>query len=111
LFRGSSPQFVMTGEETVRGASLTLISPVDGVKGVPAEFRWQALGENVEYQVSIYDERLVWKTSTKESRIIPPEDVKLRMAAGRAYSWQVKAFSREGTLIAVSSRVQFAITR
>ena len=111
LFRGSSPQFIMTGEETVRGASLALISPVDGIKAVPAEFRWQALGENVEYQISIYDEGLFWKISTKESRIILPEDVKVRMTAGRTYSWQVKAFSSEGTLIAVSSRVQFTITR
>ena len=31
------------------------------------------------------------------------------MTAGKKYSWQVKAFSPQGTLIAVSSRVQFTI--
>ena len=38
------------------------------------------------------------------------EDVKNRMQASRKYSWQVKAFSPQGTLLAVSPRVQFKIT-
>jgi len=32
------------------------------------------------------------------------------MVAGQKYSWQVKAFSPKGTLIAVSSRVQFQVS-
>jgi hypothetical protein len=31
------------------------------------------------------------------------------MIPGEKYSWQVKAFAPDGTLIAVSSRVQFKI--
>ena len=109
LLRNTPPEFVMNGEETVRGGSLTLISPVIDIKTVPAYFEWKKLGEDVEYQVSIYNGKLLWKTSTTDNKISPPDDVKSRMVAGQSYSWQVKAFSKQGTLIAVSSRVQFTV--
>ncbi len=63
----------------------------------------------MEYQVSIYNGKLLWKTTTRDSRLSLPDDVKALMIAGTKYSWQVKAFSPQGTLIAVSSRVQFTI--
>jgi len=109
LLRNTPPEFVMNGEETVRGGSLTLISPVIDIKTVPAYFEWKKLGEDVEYQVSIYNGALLWKTSTTDNKVSPPDDVKSRMVAGQRYSWQVKAFSKQGTLIAVSSRVQFTV--
>jgi hypothetical protein len=109
LFRNAPPEFVLNGEETVRGSSLTLISPVIDIGSVPASFEWRALGADVEYQVSIFNGRLLWKTTTRDSRLTLPDDVKALMTAGQKYSWQVKAFSLQGTLIAVSSRVQFTI--
>jgi len=109
LLRNTPPEFVMNGEETVRGVSLTLISPIIDIKTVPAYFEWKKLGEDVEYQVSIYNGKLLWKTSTTDNKVSPPDDVKSRMVAGQSYSWQVKAFSKQGTLIAVSSRVQFTV--
>jgi hypothetical protein len=109
LFRNAPPEFVLNGEETVRGSSLTLISPVIDIASVPAYFEWRKLGADVEYQVSIYNGKLLWKTTTRENRLSLPEDVKAKMIAGQRYSWQVKAFTREGTLIAASSRVQFTI--
>lgn len=110
LFRTAPPEFVLNGEDTVRGGSLTLISPVIDIGSVPAYFEWRSLGTDMEYQVSIYNGKLLWKTSTRENRISLPDDVKALMIAGTKYSWQVKAFSPQGTLIAVSSRVQFTIT-
>jgi hypothetical protein len=109
LLRNTPPEFVMNGEETVRGGSLTLISPIIDIKTVPAYFEWKKLGEDVEYQVSIYNGQLLWKTSTTDNTVSLPDDIKSRMIAGQRYSWQVKAFSKEGTLIAVSSRVQFTV--
>lgn len=111
LLRNGSPEFVLNGEETVRGSSLTLISPVIDIGSVPAFFEWRSLGDDVEYQVSIYNGALLWKTTTRASRLALPDDVKARMTAGQKYSWQVKAFSSKGTLIAVSSKVQFTIAR
>lgn len=109
LFRNAPPEFVLNGEDTVRGSSLTLISPVIDIGSVPAYFEWRPLGADVEYQVSIYNGKLLWKTATRDSRISLPDDVKALMTSGQKYSWQVKAFSPQGTLIAVSSRVQFTI--
>jgi hypothetical protein len=109
LLHRSSPRFALTGGDTVRGAKLTLISPVIDVKSVPAEFEWMKLGQDAEYQISIFNGDLLWKTSTKENRVTLPADIRSRMTPGSSYSWQVKAFSKEGTLIAVSSRVRFSI--
>ncbi len=109
LFRKAPPGFVLNGEDTVRGSSLTLISPVIDIGSVPAFFEWKALGTDVEYQVSIDNGKLLWKTTTRDSRLSLPDDVKALMTAGQKYSWQVKAFTAQGTLIAVSSRVQFTI--
>ena len=110
LLRNGSPQFTLGEADTVRGSSLTLISPVIDINSVPAYFEWRKLGDDVEYQVSIYNSTLLWKTTTAEGRVSLPDDIKARMIAGHRYSWQVKAFSKTGTLIAVSSRVQFTIS-
>ncbi len=110
LFRNAPPEFVLNGEDTVRGSSLTLISPVIDIGSVPAYFEWKSLGTDMEYQVSIYNGKLLWRTTTRDNRLSLPDDVMALMTAGTRYSWQVKAFSPQGTLIAVSSRVQFTIT-
>jgi hypothetical protein len=104
--KSKSPQFFIN-EDLVRGESITLISPVFNIQDVPNEFRWKSEGEDVEYQISIYNHELIWRATTKDNFIALPEEVKNRLVAGEQYSWQVKAFSPEGILIAVSSRVLF----
>ncbi len=103
-----SPEFFIN-EDLVRGSSITLISPViDNLVQVPSEFRWQPLGEKTEYRIFIYhEEDVIWSTNTKENFVNLTEEVKALLTPGHKYSWQVKAFSPEGVLIAVSSRVQF----
>jgi hypothetical protein len=64
----------------------------------------------VEYKIFVYNSTLLWTETTKENRVAIPEEVKKLMTAGQKYSWQVKAFSPKGALIAVSSRVRFQIT-
>jgi hypothetical protein len=102
------PEF-MIDNQVVRGGSLSLISPLIDVNSIPSEFKWDNLGEGVEYKIYIYNGELLWSHVTKENSIALPEEVKVRMKAGQRYSWEVKAFSPEGSLIAVSSRVQFKI--
>jgi hypothetical protein len=108
-FRKSTPQFFLSENEVVRGESLSLISPIIDVKVVPSFFEWKQLGQDVEYKIYIYNDKLLWTASTKENRVDVPEDIKQLMVAGEKYSWQVRAFSSKGTLIAVSSKVQFQI--
>jgi hypothetical protein len=98
-------------EEKVRGESISLISPVIDIETVPSQFMWAPLGDNVEYKISIFfNHHPFWTATTKEDTISLPEDVKNRMQSSGKYSWQVKAFSPQGILLAVSPKVQFKIT-
>jgi len=109
MLKPTSPQFFIN-EDAVRGGQITLISPVWESETVPSKFEWKKLGEEVEYKIYIYDNGDVkWQDTTKENFIVIPENIKKTLASGEKYSWQVKAFSTEGTLISVSSRVQFKI--
>jgi hypothetical protein len=109
--RPAPPRFVLDGENIVRGETLTLISPVIDVRSVPVAFEWRPLDGAADYKVSLYDENLIWSASTKETRIALPADVQSKLEPGRKYSWQVKAFSPQGLLVSVSSRVHFQISR
>ncbi|MFP4081789.1 MAG: zf-HC2 domain-containing protein [Candidatus Aminicenantes bacterium] len=104
----TSPQFFIN-EDVVRGESITLISPLIDINTVPSRFKWRSLGKDVEYRIYIYNQKLLWTGTTTESTITLPEEVKKLMNSDQKYSWQVKAFSPEGTLLAVSSRVEFKI--
>jgi hypothetical protein len=108
------PQFFLDGEDIARGVSICLISPVIDIESVPSQFKWVKLENDYEYKIYIYNDELLWSSSTKENAISLPEEVKEEikneMKANQKYSWQVKAFSPEGTLIAVSPRVQFTIS-
>jgi hypothetical protein len=106
VIKSPAPQFFIN-DDMVRGESITLISPVIDVDSVPTEFSWESSGEDIEYRIYIYNEELLWSATTQETSISLPEEVRERMVAGETYSWQVKAFSPEGGLAAVSSRVQF----
>lgn len=96
-----TPEF-MVSDDAMRGSSITLIS-----EAIPSEFRWEDLGNNIEYKVFIYNDELLWEKSTQNNTISLPEEIKTKMIPGKSYSWQVKAFSPEGTLISSSSKVQF----
>ncbi|MBN1223605.1 MAG: zf-HC2 domain-containing protein [Candidatus Aminicenantes bacterium] len=106
----SQPEFFIN-DDLVRGSSIKLISPVIAMDSVPSQFQWESLGEDVEYKIEIFNHVLMWSATTMNNYISLPEEVKDRMVAGEKYSWQVKAFSKEGSLIAVSSRVQFPFDR
>ena len=110
-FKPAPPQFFIS-EETVRGESITLIAPIIDINIVPSKFEWKDSGKDVEYKIYIYDNGFkLWTTTTKDNFIVLPEKVKKRMTLGKKYSWEVKAFSPEGTLIAISSKVHFKITK
>lgn len=109
MLKPTAPQFFIN-EDAVRGGSITLISPVFEAQTIPSHFEWKALGKDVEYKIYIFDNgNKLWETTTKETSVDLPENIKKTMTSGEKYSWQVKAFSPEGTLISMSSKVQFKI--
>ena len=97
----NTPEFIVS-DDAVRGGSITLIS-----EAIPSEFKWEALGEDIEYKVFIYNDELLWEKRTKNNYISLPEKIKARMTPGKSYSWQVKAFSSQERLISDSIKVQF----
>ncbi len=109
MLKPTAPQFFINDDE-VRGGKITLISPIWESDTVPSKFEWKRMGEDVEYKIYIYDNgNVVWEDATIENFSILPENIKKSLASGKKYSWQVKAYSAEGTLISVSSRVEFKI--
>jgi hypothetical protein len=105
-----APQFVFTGDQTVRGASIDAIAPAGGLSSAPAFIEWKALGEDVEYKVTLSNHKVIWTGTTQDTRIALPEEIRAQMKPGERYSWQVKAYSQKGTLLAVSRVAQFTIT-
>jgi hypothetical protein len=91
-------------DSITRGQTLTLISDA-----IPAQFRWENLGEDVEYKISIDNHVQLWTATTPNTYITLPDEIKAQMKPGVKYFWQVKAFSKEGSLIAESSKVQFSL--
>lgn len=109
MLKPTSPQFYIY-DDAVRGSKITLISPVWKSETVPSKFEWIKMGEDVEYKIYIYDNgNVVWNSATKDNSITLPENIKNSLISGKIYSWQVKAFSAEGTLVSLSSKVQFKI--
>jgi hypothetical protein len=98
------PQFYLN-EDTVRGKSITIISD-----NIPSQFKWESLGEGIEYKISIYNHDLLWSKTIKENSISLPEEIKSKMVPGTKYFWQVKAFSPKGTLIAESSKIRLPVS-
>ena len=114
----TTPQFYIDEDAfTVRTADnkISLISPVIDMKTVQSKLEWVKLErEDVEYTVYIYNNGdLLWSETTKENSINLPEETKsqLMTIASEKYSWQVKAFSPEGTLISISGKVRFTIQK
>jgi len=108
----TTPYEFRIDEDIVRGPSITLISPVIDIKTVPSKFEWKDSGEDVEYKIYLYNNGgNLWTATTKENFIVLPEEVKKLMTLGEKYSWEVKAFCAKGSLISVSGKVHFKITR
>jgi hypothetical protein len=106
----TAPTFTLSGEDTVRGQAVGLVSPKGEIPSPPDFFEWKPLAEGIEYRISLYDQQRLWSQTTQEFRIRLPEEVRQRIMPGREYSWQVKAFSPRGALAAISSRQSFKIT-
>jgi hypothetical protein len=104
-----SPPLVLTGDEAVRGAAVAVLSPVADVAEAPAFLEWKKAGDEIEYKVSLAGKSPLMSASTKETRIVLPDNIKARLKPGVTYIWQVQAFKPDGTLVAVSGRVKFRI--
>ena len=99
------PRFFLDDEQT-RGTAITLISD-----SIPGKFQWQSVENAAEYRIYIENHDPLWNDTTLDNFISLPEDVKAKMKPGIQYFWQVKAYSKAGTLIAISSKIRFSIPK
>ncbi len=105
-----SPEFLLSGDETVRGASVTPVTPQGGMVEAPAFIEWKSAGPGMQYRLSLSSGNTVlWDATTTETRAALPENVRAGLRAGRTYAWQVRAFKPDGTLAAMSARVKFKV--
>ncbi|MDP2914232.1 MAG: zf-HC2 domain-containing protein [Candidatus Aminicenantes bacterium] len=107
-FKITGPEFASTGDETVRGESLILVSPLGEVKAGPSALEWKPISAAVEYRVDLSGPETLWTSVTPATKADLPENMKGRMKPG-LYQWQVKAYSAQGILLAVSPKVEFKI--
>jgi hypothetical protein len=108
---GQAPDFLLTDDSTVRGGAITIISPLNYVRSSAAlpPFEWQSYGEGIEYRFSIANHSPMWDKSTMETSITLPDEIKAKLVSGETYTWQVKGFKKDGTLVAISSKVRFKV--
>jgi len=104
-----SPPLVFTGDETVRGGTVTVVSPVNEIAETPAFLEWKKAGDDIEYKVTLAGKAPLMSASTQETRLVLPDEVKSKMTPGQTYYWQVQAFKADGALVAESGRVKFTI--
>lgn len=105
---GKGPAFVSSGDETVRGEALPLLSPLGEVRMAPALFEWKEVRGAAEYRLSVSGPGTLWSTATAATKAELPEQIRARMKPG-SHQWQVKAYSAQGTLLAASGKAEFRI--
>jgi len=108
MLKRASPGLVFDGDPAVRGELLSVIAPRGEGKAAPASLEWRPLGSAAEYQVTLSGANLDWTTTTKETKIALPPDIKAALKSG-SYVWQVKAYSAQGIRLASSLKIEFRI--
>jgi hypothetical protein len=108
-FQRRAPEIVLTGDGAVRGGTIECVSPRGDLAEPPAAFEWRAAGADLEFRVYLFRPDVIWTGTTRTNAIALPDEVRARLADGAPYEWQVKAFSPQGGLAALSDRVRFQV--
>ena len=110
-FHKNPPQFTLDQENIIRGEPILLISPVPDIKTTPTHFKWKKLKDDAIYEITLYAaQEIIWTGESRENIVYLPLEIQNNLQEGLLYSWQVKAFSPQGALIAVSKKTEFKIS-
>jgi anti-sigma factor RsiW len=96
-------------EDVVRGAALAAISPAGDVSAVPEALAWSPGPTDLEYRVELTGPGLSWSAAASGPTIALPEGVRAKLGRGIVYTWQVKGYAPEGTLLERSNKTAFRI--
>lgn len=108
-FGRRAPEIVLTGDGAVRGGTIACLFPNGDLPEPPAAFAWRAPGTDLEFRVYLFRSDVIWTETTRANALALPPEIRARIADGEAYEWQVKAFSPQGGLAALSDRVRFQV--
>jgi hypothetical protein len=97
------------GQDVVRGAALAAVSPAGDVSAAPETLAWNPGPPDLEYRVELGGPGLSWSAPASGTAIALPADVRAKLARGAVYTWQVKGYAPEGTLLAHSPKTTFRI--
>ena len=63
-FKSAGPALVSTGDETVRGETLRLLSPLGEMKTAPSALEWRPVNAAAEYRVDLSGPEPLWTSVT-----------------------------------------------
>ena len=97
-------------DSVVRGQALAAVAPAGDVRTAPAELSWQPGAAGLEFRVELSGPGVSWTGSAGDgARVALPEDIRAKFERGAVYTWQVKGYAPEGTLLERSKKTTFRI--
>ena len=97
-------------DSVVRGQALAAVAPAGDVRTAPAELSWQPGAAGLEFRVELSGPGVRWTGSAGDgARVALPEDIRAKFERGAVYTWQVKGYAPEGTLLERSKKTTFRI--
>jgi hypothetical protein len=108
--RGAAPPAIDT-TPVYRSAAVAVVAPVGEVADVPTELRWQTLAGAVRYtvRVSEVDGAELWQTTTPETTVVLPDDVRAAAKPARTLTWRVEAFDTTGAPVGEAATASFRV--
>jgi hypothetical protein len=101
----------LTNTDVYRSSRIRVITPAtEEVTAPPAELQWEAIAGATSYDVQIVevDQTVLWRTSTRESRVVIPQQIIAMFVPGKTIQWHVAAL-RGATSIADSGMQRFRV--
>jgi hypothetical protein len=109
ILRPSGRGAAVPDESVVRGQALAAISPAGDVNSAPGAFSWHPGPPGLEFRVELTGPGLSWSAPADATAIALPKDVRAKLERGVVYTWQVKGYARDGTLLVRSNKTTFRI--
>lgn len=112
LNREPAVNVTLTNTDVYRSSRIRVIAPAsEEVAAPPAELQWETIASATSYDVQIVevDQTALWRTSTRESRVVIPPQVRSMFVPGKTIQWHVSAL-RGAKAIADSGVQRFRVT-
>ncbi len=105
--QGDTGATVNNGPPVWRSTQVKAIAPVGDVTAAPAEFRWDAIAGASRYHARILevDGTVAWEGDVAGNSMTPP----IKLAAGRAFQWDVTALDAAGRKLGETGLQSFHI--